>query len=52
MATNAFIQKTLSGSHIVRNPHLKKLLAEKGQDADEIWSSSPSARAACSISTS
>jgi ribonucleoside-diphosphate reductase alpha chain len=39
IATNAFLQKTLSGSHIVRNRHLKKLLAEKGQDTDEVWSS-------------
>jgi ribonucleoside-diphosphate reductase alpha chain len=39
IATCAFLQKTLSGSHIVRNRHLKKLLASKGQDTDEVWSS-------------
>ncbi len=38
-AANAFTQKTLSGSFQVRNKYLKKLLAEKGQDTDEIWSS-------------
>jgi ribonucleoside-diphosphate reductase alpha chain len=39
IAANVFLQKTLSGSHSIRNRHLKKLLAEKGQDTDEIWSS-------------
>ena len=39
IAANVFLQKTLSGSHSVRNRHLKKLLAEKGQDTDEVWSS-------------
>jgi ribonucleoside-diphosphate reductase alpha chain len=39
ISTNAFLQKTLSGSHILRNRHLKMLLAEKGQDTDEVWSS-------------
>ena len=38
-AANAFTQKTLSGSFQVRNKFLKQLLAEKGQDNDEIWSS-------------
>lgn len=38
-AANAFTQKTLSGSFQVRNKFLKALLAEKGQDNDEIWSS-------------
>tara|TARA_B100000686_G_scaffold217569_1_gene224651 strand:- start:3599 stop:5467 length:1869 start_codon:yes stop_codon:yes gene_type:complete len=38
-AGNSFVQKTLSGSFNVRNPHLKKLLAEKNMDTDEIWSS-------------
>ena len=38
-AANAFLQKTLSGSFVVRNKYLKQLLAEKGQDTDEIWSS-------------
>jgi ribonucleoside-diphosphate reductase alpha chain len=39
IAANVFLQKTLSGSFTVRNRHLKKLLAEKGQDTDEVWSS-------------
>jgi ribonucleoside-diphosphate reductase alpha chain len=39
IAANVFLQKTLSGSHAVRNRHLKKLLAEKGQDTDDVWSS-------------
>ncbi len=38
-AANAFTQKTLSGSFQVRNKYLKRLLAEKGMDNDEIWSS-------------
>lgn len=38
-AANAFTQKTLSGSFQVRNKFLKALLADKGQDNDEIWSS-------------
>ena len=38
-AANAFTHKTLSGSFSVRNRYLKKLLAEKGKDTDEIWSS-------------
>ena len=39
IAANSFTQKTLSGSFNVKNPHLKSLLAEKGQDNDEVWSS-------------
>lgn len=38
-AANSFTQKTLTGSFTVRNKHLKKLLAEKGKDTDDIWSS-------------
>lgn len=38
-AANSFTQKTLSGSFNVRNKHLKKLLASKNQDKDQIWSS-------------
>ena len=38
-AGNSFVQKTLSGSFNVRNPHLKKLLKEKNQDNDDVWSS-------------
>ncbi len=36
---NVFLQKTLSGSFTVRNRHLRKLLIERGQDTDEVWSS-------------
>ena len=39
IAANVFLQKTLSGSFTVRNRHLQKLLAEKGQDNDVVWSS-------------
>ena len=35
---NSFTHKTLSGSFNVRNKNLKKLLAEKGKDNEEIWS--------------
>ena len=39
IAANVFLQKTLSGSFTVRNRHLQKLLAEKGMDREEVWSS-------------
>jgi ribonucleoside-diphosphate reductase alpha chain len=39
IAANVFLQKTLSGSFTVRNRHLQRLLAEKGQDNDDVWSS-------------
>jgi ribonucleoside-diphosphate reductase alpha chain len=39
IAANVFLQKTLSGSFTVRNRHLQVLLAEKGMDNDDIWSS-------------
>ena len=38
-AANSFTQKTLTGSFTVRNKNLKKLLAEKNQDNDDVWSS-------------
>ncbi|MHA1538941.1 MAG: ribonucleoside-diphosphate reductase subunit alpha [Alphaproteobacteria bacterium] len=38
-SANSFTQKTLNGSFSVRNKHLKKLLQEKGQDTDDMWSS-------------
>ncbi len=38
-AANVFVQKTLSGSFTVRNKHLDKLLTEKGQNNDDVWSS-------------
>ncbi len=39
IAANVFLQKTLSGSFSVRNRHLQQLLAAKGRDDDETWSS-------------
>jgi ribonucleoside-diphosphate reductase alpha chain len=39
IAANVFLQKTLSGSFSVRNRHLQKLLAEKGFDNEDVWSS-------------
>ncbi|HUZ64116.1 MAG TPA: ribonucleoside-diphosphate reductase subunit alpha, partial [Acetobacteraceae bacterium] len=39
IAANVFLQKTLSGSFTVRNRHLQKLLAERGMDNEDVWSS-------------
>jgi hypothetical protein len=39
IAANVFLQKTLSGSFTVRNRHLQQLLAAKGMDREEVWSS-------------
>jgi ribonucleoside-diphosphate reductase alpha chain len=39
IAANSFTHKTLSGSFNVRSKALRKLLAEKGKDTDETWSS-------------
>ena len=39
IAANAYTHKTLSGSFPVKNKYLEKLLEEKGQNTDEIWSS-------------
>ncbi len=39
IAANVFLQKTLSGSFTVRNRHLQVLLAERGQDNEDVWSS-------------
>tara|TARA_R110000868_G_scaffold262401_1_gene520930 strand:- start:89993 stop:91783 length:1791 start_codon:yes stop_codon:yes gene_type:complete len=38
-AANSFTQKTLDGSFNVRNKYLKALLAQKGHDDDDTWSS-------------
>jgi ribonucleoside-diphosphate reductase alpha chain len=38
-AANSFTHKTLSGSFNVRNKYLKELLAARGKDTDEVWSS-------------
>ncbi|MCH8348395.1 MAG: ribonucleoside-diphosphate reductase subunit alpha, partial [Proteobacteria bacterium] len=39
MAGNSYVHKTLSGSFNVRNSILEKLLEEKGQNSEEVWSS-------------
>ena len=39
IAANVFVQKTLSGSFAVRNRALAALLAEKGRDDDDTWTS-------------
>ncbi len=39
VAANSFTHKTLSGSFNVRNRYLKRLLAEKGRDDADTWSS-------------
>lgn len=36
---NVYTHKTLSGSFVVRNPYLAKLLAAKGADTPEVWQS-------------
>ncbi len=38
-AANSYTHKTLTGSFNVRNRYLAKLLAEKGRDDEETWSS-------------
>ena len=37
--SNAYTQKTLTGSFNIKNKHLKKLLEIKGKNSDAIWSS-------------
>jgi len=39
IAANSFVHKTLSGSFNVRNRYLKALLAGRGKDTDDVWSS-------------
>lgn len=39
IAANAYTHKTLSGSFPVKNKFLKKILAERGIDNDDTWSS-------------
>ncbi len=39
IAANSFTHKTLSGSFNVRSKALTRLLAEKGKNTDEVWSS-------------
>ncbi|PZU44577.1 MAG: ribonucleoside-diphosphate reductase subunit alpha [Sphingomonas sp.] len=35
---NIYTHKTLSGSFVVRNPYLEKLLIEKAKNSDAVWS--------------
>jgi ribonucleoside-diphosphate reductase alpha chain len=37
LRANAFTQKTLSGSFLIKNKYLKKLLKEKGKDTKDVW---------------
>lgn len=37
IAGNAYLQKTLSGSFLVKNKHLVKKLEEKGMNTQEVW---------------
>lgn len=39
VAANAYTHKTLSGSFAVKSPYLEKLLRDKGQDNEDVWSS-------------
>jgi ribonucleoside-diphosphate reductase alpha chain len=39
IAANSYNQKTLSGNFIVHNRALTRLLEEKGQNTDEVWTS-------------
>src|SRR3546814_9316294 len=36
---NIYTHKTLSGSFIVKNPYLEKLLREKSKDSTNVWNS-------------
>ena len=36
---NIYNHKTLSGNFVVKNPHLEKLLIQKGLNSEEIWQS-------------
>ena len=36
---NAYVQKTMSGSFLVKNKHLEKLLQQKGINNDKTWTS-------------
>ena len=36
---NIYTHKTLSGSFVIRNPHLEKLLVAKAKNSDQVWNS-------------
>jgi ribonucleoside-diphosphate reductase alpha chain len=38
-AANVYNHKTLSGSHVVRNAYLEKVLAQKGRNDEDTWTS-------------
>lgn len=37
LRANAYLQKTLSGSKLRKNPHLERILHERSSDADQLW---------------
>ena len=39
LRANAFTQKTLSGSYLIKNKYLEKLLEEKGKNTKDVWKS-------------
>lgn len=39
IVANAYVQKTLSGTFINRNPNLERLLSSYGQNTEAVWSS-------------
>lgn len=39
VSANAYLQKTLSGSFLVKNKYLDRLLKQKGVNVEEVWSS-------------
>ncbi|WP_448585481.1 ribonucleoside-diphosphate reductase subunit alpha [Thermaurantiacus sp.] len=36
---NIYTHKTLSGSFVIRNPHLERLLVAKAKNSDQVWNS-------------
>jgi len=44
LRANAFSQKTLSGSFLIKNKYLEKLLEEKGKNTKDVWKSIISSR--------
>ena len=44
LRANAFTQKTLSGSFLIKNKYLEKLLEEKGKNTKDVWKSIISSR--------
>ena len=44
LRANAFTQKTLSGSFLIKNKYLEKLLEEKGRNTKDVWKNIISSR--------